>query len=167
MKKTMYIVLLLLIFYATGAAARVEDPKYRFGVGVILGEPVGFTGKYWLNNKEAYDLSVSSRFSSYLYLSGAYLYHNYDIFKNQKDPGSASLYYGGGFRLIADSEHHYRKHYEDDTYDSIFGLRGTIGGSYLIPNQPFEIFIELSPIMNITPATDLDFSAGIGARFLW
>ncbi|MDD5492736.1 MAG: hypothetical protein PHV60_08685 [bacterium] len=165
--KRIVLLLLLLLIGATVAEARVEEPKYHYGIGVILGEPTGFTGKYWLNNKEAYDLSVSFRFSSYLYLSGAYLYHNYDVFKNLKYPGSASLYYGGGIRLIADSDHRYRKHYEEDVYDSIFGLRGTIGGSYFIPNQPFEIFIELSPVMNITPVTDLDLSAGVGVRFLW
>jgi hypothetical protein len=166
MRKIVLLILLLLIA-ARFAEARVAEPKYHYGIGVILGEPTGFTGKYWLNNKEAYDLSVSFRFSSYLYLSGAYLYHNYDVFKNMENPGSAALYYGGGVRLIADSEHNYRKHYDNDTYDTIFGLRGTVGVSYVIPNQPFEVFIEFSPIMNITPATNLDFSAGVGARFLW
>lgn len=165
--KKIVLLLLLLLISAAGAEARVAEPQYRYGIGVILGEPTGFTGKYWLNNKEAYDLSVSFRFSSYLYLSGAYLYHNYDVFRKMEDPGSAALYYGGGFRFIADSDHHFRKHYEEDTYDALFGLRGTVGVSYIIPNQPFEVFIELSPIMNITPATDLDFSAGVGARFLW
>lgn len=165
--KRIILPILIILIGAGSAEARVEEPKYHYGIGVILGEPTGLTGKYWLNNKEAYDLSVSFRFSSYLYLSGAYLYHNYDVFRNMKNPGSAALYYGGGFRLIADSEHHYRKHYADNSYDTIFGLRGTIGGSYLIPNQPFEVFIELSPVMNITPATDWDFSAGVGARYMW
>ena len=166
MKKVVLLLLLLLVGVAV-AEARVEEPKYKYGIGIILGEPTGLTGKYWLNNKEAYDLSLSFRFSSYLYLSGAYLYHNYDVFRNLKDPGSAALYYGAGFRLIGDSEHHYRKHYENDTYDTLFGLRGTIGLSYLIPNHPFEVFLELSPIMNITPVTDLDFSIGVGARYMW
>ncbi len=166
MKRLIGLILLILLF-ATLAEARVNDPKYHYGLGVIIGEPTGFSGKYWLNNKEAYDLTVSFRFSSYLYLSGAYLYHNYDVFRNLKDPGSAALYYGAGFRLIADSEHNFRKHYEEDTYDAIVGLRGTIGLSYLIPNHPFEIFFELSPIVNITPVTDLDFSIGVGGRYMW
>jgi hypothetical protein len=165
--KKIVLLLLLLLISAAMAEARVEDPKYHYGVGLFLGEPTGLTGKYWVNNKEAYDLTVSFRFSSYLYLSGAYLYHNYDVFKNIEEPGSMALYYGGGFRLIADSDHNYRKHYDDKTYDAIFGLRGTIGVNYIFPNNPLEIFIELSPIMNIVPATDLDFSAGLGIRFLW
>ncbi|MBI5555246.1 MAG: hypothetical protein HY920_05280 [Elusimicrobia bacterium] len=166
MRKVILLILILLIG-AGSAQARVNDAKYHYGLGVIIGEPTGFSGKYWLNNKEAYDLSVSFRFSSYLYLSGAYLYHNYDVFKNAKYASDASLYYGAGLRLIGDREHRYRKHFRDDTYDTILGLRGTIGLSYFIPNQPFEIFIEFSPLLNIAPATDLDFSAGVGARCMW
>ncbi len=166
MKRLMCLILLSL-FFAASAEARVDEPKYHYGIGVILGEPTGLSGKYWLNNKEAYDLSVSFRFGSYLYLSGAYLYHNYDVFKKAKYAGAASLYYGAGLRLIGDSEHHYRKHFDNDSYSTIVGVRGTIGLSYFIPNQPCEIFLELSPVMNIAPATNLDFSAGVGARYMW
>ena len=166
MKKVILIILLLLIG-AGSAQARVNEPKYHYGLGVILGEPTGISGKYWLNDKEAYDLSVSFRFSSYLYVSGAYLYHNYDFFKDAKYARDTALYYGVGLRLIGDSEHRYRKHFREDTYDTILGVRGTIGLSYFIPNQPFEIFAELSPILNVIPGANLDFSAGVGARFMW
>ncbi len=166
MKKTVLIVLLLLLC-AVVAEARVEEPKYHFGIGLFLGEPTGLTGKYWLNNKEAYDLTTSFRFGDYFYLSAAYLYHNYDVFKNMEEPGTAALYYGGGIRFVADSDHNYHKHFDDEEYDAIFGLRGTVGANYIFPKHPFELFIEFSPIMDIVPGTDLDFSVGLGARFLW
>ena len=167
MKKIILMVLLLLI--AAGVAqARVSDSKYQYGVGVILGEPNGFSGKYWLNNKEAYDLSISIRMAHVYFIQGAYLYHNYDVFKNLtalKNFSEASLYYGAGLSLIIDSEHRFNRRDENDTYDNLLGVKGTVGISYMIPQQPFEVFFEVSPIFNLTPVSNFNFAGGVGVRY--
>lgn len=167
MKRIVLVMLVLILMSAVSGQARVAEPQYRYGFGMMIGEPTGFTGKYWLNNKESYDVAVSFRFSSYFYLQGGYLYHNYDVFQKTKSPSQVALYYGGGLRFILDSHHHYRKNYEERNYDSILGIKGTIGLNYIMKDLPVELFAELSPIMNVAPATDLDFSAGVGARLLW
>lgn len=166
MKKIIFLVVMM-IMLVTVTEARVADPQYRYSFGMMVGEPTGFTGKYWLNNKEAYDITMSFRFSSYLYIQGGYLYHNYNVFQKGKALPQPALYYGGGLRLILDDNHRYRKYYEDRDYDSILGIKGTIGLNYILKDLPVELFAELSPIMNIVPATDLDFSAGLGVRILW
>lgn len=165
-KKTILAIFLFLLVFNL-AEARVCASKYKYGLGVILGAPTSFTGKYWLNNKEAYDLSFGSKFNSYYELSGSYLYHRYDLFKNVKTLCDASLYYGGGLNLIFDKRRKYRNHHEDDNYDNILGVKGTIGFSYIIPQMPFEVFTELSPILNVTPLSNLDFNAGVGLRYMW
>lgn len=166
MKKWMLIVTMLMVIGVGSAQARVGNPQYQYGFGMMVGEPTGLTAKFWINNKEAYDVAVSFRFSDYFLIQGGYLYHNSDVFKKTKAHPQASLYYGGGLRLIFDSDHEFRKHYDRD-YDSILGIKGTVGLNYILRDLPVELFVEVSPIMNIVPATDLDFGAGIGARILW
>ena len=48
-----------------------------FGLGVILGQPTGFTMKYWLTRKTAFDVGAAWSFESngYFQLYGDWLYH--------------------------------------------------------------------------------------------
>ena len=53
--KLKYFVILLLVSLAANVSAMERN---RFGIGVIIGEPTGITGKYMLDDKSAIDAGV-------------------------------------------------------------------------------------------------------------
>src|SRR5215471_20634393 len=69
------------------------------GVGVILGEPTGFTMKYWLARNHAFDLGAAWSFEpdGYFELYGDYLFHFFDLIKVPR--GELPLYVGVGGRV--------------------------------------------------------------------
>lgn len=167
MKKIILIVSIILLLIVECSYAAVPQAKYKYGLGIIIGEPTGISGKFWLNKKEAYDGGISWRFGDYFNIHADYLYHNYNVFDEAVIKGLLPLYYGFGGRVIFDNEHRYRKHYEDKDYDIIFGARAIAGLEYLVPEAPLDIFLELAPVINLIPEIDLDITGGLGIRFLF
>jgi hypothetical protein len=125
-----------------------------FGLGIILGEPTGISGKYWLSPSTAIDGAAAWNFGSggYLHIHGDYLIHNYDIFKVQE--GKLPLYFGIGGRIGFSSE-------------TVVGLRGVVGVAYQFSGAPVDAFLEIAPIMDLVPGTSFHVNGGIGARFFF
>lgn len=128
------------------------------GLGIILGEPTGFSFKGWTGPANAIDGALAWSFErgNAFHLHADYLWHNFDVFRTRD---RIPLYYGVGARIKSGS---------DDNgyhYDTRFGLRGVIGVDFFIPRAPLDAFLEIAPIMDLTPATELSFNAGIGFRF--
>jgi hypothetical protein len=63
------------------------------------------------------------------------------------------LYFGIGGRIIFQSN------------DTNLGIRVPVGLDYLFSSAPVDIFLEVVPILDLTPSTDLDFGGGIGVRY--
>ena len=145
--------LFLIIFLAANVFAMERE---KFGIGVIIGEPTGITGKYMLNNENAIDAGVGWETSgdNELHIYGDYLFHLYDVIKVPK--GKLPIYFGGGARWISREK-------EDDK----LGLRIPIGVEYLFEGVSLGAFIELVPVLNLTPDTDFDFEAGTGIRYFF
>ena len=63
----------LILTLGSSTAARQGD----LGVGIILGDPTGLTGKMWLSSRQAIDaaLSYDFRHNNYIYLHGDFLMH--------------------------------------------------------------------------------------------
>lgn len=130
-------------------------PDRRFGAGVVLGEPTGVSLKYWLDERSAVDGVVGWSFESSrdnLYLNANYLYHVFDDVAIGRDRFAA--YFGGGVRYQVMSRRSDR-----------FGIRGVAGVNYLFNDVPVDVFLEVGPILDLTPDTKLRFGAGIGARY--
>jgi len=68
--------------------------------------------------------------------------------------GSFPLYYGLGFRV----------NFGDETEA---GVRFPIGLEYLFPRAPFDVFIEVVPILRVIQKTDFEIDGAIGARFFF
>ncbi len=124
------------------------------GVGVIIGEPTGFTMKYWLSNPTAIDLTAAWSFDDpgYFVLNSDFLYHKFDLFKVNN--GELPLYFGVGGR-VAIPEHG----------DTRAGVRIPIGIAYEFHGLPIEVFGELAPIVDFAPSTQARLNGGIGVRF--
>lgn len=149
--------ILLLLLLATVASSLPGTAQDRgFGLGVILGEPTGISFKGWTGGSTAIDGGVAWSFvrGSSFHVHVDYLLHSFDAIKatDTKVP----LYYGVGGRIkTADKE------------DAKVGIRGVIGIAYFIPNAPVDIFLEVAPVLDVTPATEVVVNAGLGARYFF
>jgi len=132
-------------------------PEKRFGAGIYLGEPVGATVKYWLNDTMALDgaAGLSSHSHSTLYVHGDVLWHKFNLFDISPAPGRLPLYFGvGGLVRLRD-------HGRRDT----LGVRVPIGVSYIFDNLPIDVFAEIGPAIDVHPTFRGELTGGIGARF--
>ncbi len=151
--KLKYLVIPVILLFAANVFA-IEGE--RFGVGVIVGEPTGVTGKYMLNENSALDVGVGWETSGddEFHVYGDYLYHLYDVFQVKK--GKLPFYFGGGIRFV-----------DREKKDDKFGIRIPVGVEYRFDKIPFRAFLELVPVLNLTPDTDFDLEGGIGIRFFF
>ncbi len=145
--KKKWIVLFLLLGHLSASA----QPK-GLGLGVIIGEPTGISFKKWMNKSRAIDGALAWSFGDKdaLHLHADYLFHNRRLL--HIDQHSIPFYYGVGGRF----------RFEDN---NTFGIRFPLGLTFFLVEVPIDLFIEIVPIMNLAPETDLDLNAAIGARY--
>lgn len=138
-----------LVVLATGLA---EAQDRGFGLGVMIGEPTGINGKYWLSERNAIDGGAAWSFRSpgFFHLHFDYLYH----FPNGINaPTQLSWYAGAGARMAARSN------------QGLLGVRFVGGMLYWLKDAPIDLFVEVAPIVDLVPSTDLSGNAAFGARF--
>ncbi|MBA4313218.1 MAG: hypothetical protein C0417_11375 [Chlorobiaceae bacterium] len=124
-----------------------------FGLGIMIGEPTGINGKGWLTHRSAIDagLAWSLVHRTSLHIHVDYLMHSFNVFPQAE---RLPLYYGIGGRIRTNEGH-----------NTQLGLRMVGGIEYMFASAPFDIFFEIAPILDLTPKTELNMNAGIGARF--
>ncbi len=129
-----------------------ENERGKVGVGIILGEPTGLSGKYWLNEFEAIDVGIAYSFigESSFSLHADYLYHDLDVIIDKRE---IPVYYGFGFRFRALDN------------DPALGARGVIGVVWYHPKYPFDVFFEIVPVFELFPSTSLNLDIAIGGRY--
>jgi hypothetical protein len=151
--------------FPVGASAAPQGKT--FGVGVQLGWPTAFTGKYFLTPDQglAFGLGV---LSPHRYGSGAaslhvdYLWHPHTLARSPAF--DLSWYVGGGlginvfqFREFPD----YGIAWTGRREQFFLAARVPVGFSSAITALPFEVYGELVPSVLVYPA----FSVGLGAAF--
>jgi hypothetical protein len=123
-----------------------------FGIGLILGEPTGISGKYWIGSTTAVDGGVAWSFvdDGALHLHSDFLKHSFGLIEVEQ--GAMPVYYGGGARMSIGE-------------DFRFGIRGVVGLNYHFGNAPVDVFIEIAPIFDLIPATTFYLNGGVGVRY--
>jgi hypothetical protein len=146
------ILALLLVFFA-GSAVAAGGP---FGLGIIVGEPTGLSGKLFLSDANAIDGAVAWSFSgdNAFHIHGDYLYHNYTLLDVEK--GKLPLYFGIGASFK----------FREDADDNL-GVRIPVGLAYMFDGAPFDVFVEIVPVLELTPDTDFELEGAIGGRFFF
>jgi hypothetical protein len=147
-----------LLLATTPSHAQNQNDPGRIGLGIMIGEPTGITGKYWMNPTNALAGGVAWSFrrhsnrsrSSTIYLHLDYQAHNFNLFEVEQ--GRMGFYYGIGGRLRSGG-------------DANVGVRIPLGLNYLFANNPLEIYFEIVPVLDLMPETDLDGNGGIGIRY--
>jgi hypothetical protein len=125
-----------------------------FGIGIIAGEPTGITAKQWVSHNNAFDIGLawSFRRDGFFHVHADYLWHF---------PGSVRSseqfvpYAGVGGRFGARKK------------DPLLGLRIVGGLAWWPKNTPIDLFVEIAPILDLAPATELSGNGGIGIRFFF
>lgn len=150
MLKTPNVVLLLIFSMITLSKAQDKG----FGGGIIIGEPTGLSGKYWLDDSRALDFGIASSFvNTYTALSlhGDLIFHNYDVIKSEF---RLPVYYGFGLRIHINNKG-----------GNTFGARGVLGIAWMLNNSPIDIFFEIAPVFNLFTETSLQLDFSIGGRY--
>lgn len=149
--KRLAVVLTLFILFLSAAASAKER---SFGLGIIVGEPtVGISFKKWMTSTTAIDAAAAWSFTNdSFHLHADYLWHNSSLFKVER--GKLLLYYGLGGRISTEAELR-------------VGARVPVGLSYSIENFPLDIFVEIGPIVDLTPATEFRLTGGLGIRYFF
>lgn len=125
-----------------------------YGLGFALGEPSGINAKKWMGHDAALvgglAWSVADGGATSVY--GDYIWHSYGLLDVQT--GALPIYYGAGARLQFEN-------------DARFGIRTVVGLNYQFRAQPFDAFVELVPLIDITPNADLTLNAALGFRYFF
>ncbi len=126
-----------------------------FGLGVVLGEPTGISGKYWTGPNTAFAGAAAWSFGnkSAFHVHLDHLFHHGGLIKVEK--GRLFLYYGLGGRVKAESD------------NSRVGVRVPVGLDYLVERAPLDIFVEVAPIVELVPATGVSVNGGVGIRYFF
>jgi len=147
MKKNVFIISLSFLLISSS-----YSQNEKLGLGIVLGEPVGISAKLKSGFYNAFDFAAawSARENRTMLLQADYVWYNFD--PANVESGSIPLYYGLGVRLIF-------------TDNPKFGIRFPIGLNNRFTNAPVDIFLELFPILDLTPSASFNFGAGLGARY--
>lgn len=146
----------------------VRGQDSGFGMGIMLGEPTGISGKYWMAPDRAVDFGLAWGLwrGGYVHLHGDYLLHNADLIPVSS--GSLPLYFGPGLRIRSWSEGgYYRRgrYYDYDGSRVDIGVRFPVGLAYLVEQAPVDVFFELVPTLDLAPSTGFELDGAIGARY--
>jgi hypothetical protein len=143
-------ILLLAVFVPSPAFAQTNG----FGLGIILGEPTGISGKIWTTEQTAVDGAVAWSLVSpgALYMHADFLHHNFNLF--EVDQGQLPLYYGIGGRVVGSTEPR-------------LGARIPLGIAYYFGTAPIDVFAEIVPVLDLIPATEFSLNAALGIRFFF
>jgi hypothetical protein len=142
-----------LLCLVLGTALSLRSQDRGFGAGIILGEPTGFSFKGWVSSGNAIDGALAWSFTrdGSFHVHADYLWHSFKVFQTEE---RIPLYYGIGGRIK--TEHH---------DNARVGVRVVVGIGYLFRDAPVDVFMEIAPIVDLAPSTDLEANAGLGARF--
>lgn len=134
------------------------------GLGAIIGEPTGLSGKVWTSPTTAFDFGVGWSFGgdhvagyegtydggSRVHIHADYLWHSFDAIRSSE---RFPLYYGIGTRLNAGGG-----------YYSSLAVRGVMGIAWLPRATPLDIFLEIVPSLQLVRSTGFGIDAGVGGR---
>lgn len=141
-------------------AKPVIAQDHGFGMGIILGEPTGLSAKAWTSSDNAFDFALAWSFKDYHHndnhndgsalLQADYVWHFFNAISVSS--GKLPIYVGIGARVVLAD-------------DPSFGVRIPVGIDYLFADAPIDVFLELVPILDLSPESDFGVGGGLGIRY--
>lgn len=129
-----------------------RGPSGAIGLGGQIGSPAGVTLKFREPSAVSYDFMAAWDADDFFFLNVHALFER-PIGRH----GGVHFFYGpGAFIGLRDG----RRNHNDE---SVFGISATVGLGVLL--EQFELFGQLTPRLDLVPATDSDIGVGIGVRY--
>jgi len=138
------------------------EEKGVLGVGLIVGEPTGVSGKYYLGNDTAIDAALGAAFLGRgVQVHGDFLWHPWVL--DTKESFALPVYIGVGMRIL-----NHDASGEDDDHVRI-GVRVPVGIVFDFTKIPLDVFAEVAGVGDLHTGGDstfgIDFNGGAGARY--
>lgn len=123
-----------------------------FGAGVMFGTQTGLSLKMWTGETTAVAAGMSWSFAEqgYFNIHADMLLHRFNLIP--VNDGKLPVYFGLGLKLGFGNDIH-------------MGIRVPIGLNYMFDEVPIDIFVEVAPGLQLTPATAFALDGGLGARY--
>ena len=156
------IVAMTILMTGMSVEARTPSPYgpkgKHFGLGFILGDPTGLSGKVYITERFAIDAIASWSFVDDAIVIIGDL--TYDILDIPVDVQAFTLpfYIGAGAKVGFIEK-------GNDDGETLVGIRGPVGVAMQFNNLPIEVFFEVAPGIELAPETEADVTGGIGIRF--
>jgi hypothetical protein len=146
----------LILFIGVIICSSAQAQNRGFGLGIIIGEPTGISGKLWTGGNTAIDGAAAWSFEkeASVHLHGDLLFHNFSFHPREIRKGTLLLYYGIGGRIK----------FEDK---SKVGVRVPLGINYLFPHGPLDFFLEIVPVLDLAPSTKFGMNGALGFRYFF
>ena len=124
------------------------------GIGIILGNPTGLSFKFLDTRSTHFNAALSWSFKNKtnLYLHTDFIFKRFDPVRFSTNFSMVPTM-GIGGRL--------------KTKAGRLGLRVPFGLSYNFKENPFDLFIEITPTLDLVPATDFEIGAALAVRYLF
>lgn len=137
------------------------------GLGLMLGEPSGISVKVWNTDATAVVAGIGwsiggdriGRFDSYDHGSDRVHFHLDYLWHSMSAVRSVDqypVYAGIGARMNSGAG-----------IEASFAFRGVIGISWIPPQFPIDLFMELIPMIQVTSSSGFGLDAGVGARYFF
>lgn len=132
------------------APSFAQSPAGQVGIGGQIGDPSGVTIKLYQRPGLTYDMLAAWDLDQFFFLNAHALYE-------RPIPDSPLRYFLGpgvilGFEEGADGEN-----------DVVIGISGQFGVNFFV--EQFEVFLQLTPRLNVIPNTNGQIGGGIGLRY--
>jgi hypothetical protein len=152
--------LLAALAWMVPRAAAAQEAR-EFGLGIIIGDPTGLSGKYFFSEENALDFAVGLGVlgGGHLHVHADYLWH---FPLDRWSSGRFDLYAGVGPKLGVGKKGKWGK---GDDGDVRLGIRGPLGVSVMFLEAPFDVFVEVAAGLWIVEKVRFDLDAAIGARY--
>jgi len=150
-------IILLTAILISLCSVSVKAQNSGFGIGIIAGEPSGLSLKSWISENTAIDGAIAYSFVDDGSIQGHvdYLIHNYSVFNVAS--GKLPLYYGIGGRI--------KNKNDDKNIATRLGARVPVGICYQFAGIPMDVFLELVPVVDVSPKTQFTFNGAVGIRY--
>jgi hypothetical protein len=163
-------VLLAALAITAAPAAHASDigSGRPFGLGIILGDPTGLSGKWYINPDHAIDFAIGAGwFTGHsLRIHADYLFHFHLTSNSTFDlplyigVGPAFAFWYGDYR---DGYWGTKEYYGDPRFG--LGVRVPFGVSFQFNEVPLDLFIEVVPSIGLLPGIGFFFDWGLGLRY--
>jgi hypothetical protein len=151
-KKGIIIVLAGIMLMLVSSSGHAQQ-KGVFGLGPIIGDPTGISMKLWTKETNALEIAAGWK-KKETQLHVDYLWHNFDLLPVKN--GRLPVFYGVGLgATLKEGE------------DNEIGIRTIVGLEYLFDALPFDLFLEIAPVLQLTPESKVKVQAALGFRFFF